>query len=377
MSLPPSNASGDRQSYNSELYVERPVSPGRGDAALEQIADWLDSRLGGSRDFPICKLEAPPGYGKSWALARFVETNRGRFESDGPWYVYMVGPTVPPAPPTHGWWRPLIESSLCGDPYHVPQDKLRDNPNAAFGNLVVALVEDLEKHSPRSHLLMILDDLDRLENLQAVEAALLRPLANLSRDHNVSILIAVRNDFRFTQVEELRQATKTLAVPLVAFEQEQARRQFERLAVEGEAAVSADRVFAALPAGSSYTWGIPALNAELAAAVAAGEVPLSGGDIEQCLAGALRLDVGAGRDLFAAAQALTQSALPDGWTLEKAAEATGKSQRDAAALVKQLRALDLIERRPNSAFNTWQLIYHWNSVFEILLALQRAPDPLR
>ena len=340
---------------------------------MDQIAAWLEDRLTGVERRAICRVEGAPGYGKSWTLERFVAQHQARLGSA----VYLFGPLMLETPPTPGWFHAQTEQFLRR-PYAF---KARYDPDAHFVNHLVALVEDLEQLDPPPHLLVIVDDVDQVSDLAEAEEKFLGPLVSLSRRHAVSLLLALRSEFGFQRVEELRQRDKYALVRLGGFDEDQAMRQLELL-IERHAASSANPLFhgsARDLAGRMYEslhpyrWGIPALNAELCsvfAAKAGGNITWTAEEQDQCILLAWRLDPASEQDRqFLAAIKRLHVAHPERWTVDHLGRALNLPLHEAARFRNRLQRLNLIERPPGAALGTYCFSAHWKDLLRAASAV--------
>jgi hypothetical protein len=373
--------------YDSSLFVPRPAGNSTEDAALSTIVNWLQRRLRGLEPKPIFRLEAPPGYGKSWTLSHLV----ARYRMEWSRRLVCVGPFLPLL--VHGdeyrayddrWRSQLIDKFLSAPPYDLPKDAFRTNKEAPFQNLIVALCEDIERLAPARHILFIIDETDQARNSLELETKLLDPLARCSVRHPVSLLLAIRSDFGFRTVEELRRESFFERYLMTPFGVKQSRQQLVMLVQslrqmsKDEAEEFVTRLLASLP---HYTWGVPALNAELCS-IALGKIgALSkfswlADDIENCLLRALRLTIPGGgqsadvsqeqddRQFLLNARRLC-SKRPEGWRLEDVRELLGFELDDAARFRNQMQRLNLVERPPSSTYGTYWFLDDWSSILKI------------
>lgn len=354
-----------RTPYSRDLYVERTGLHTGGTDPADEIAHWIRNRVSNEGACPILRLQAPPGYGKSWAIKRFLDRFPAQSQ-DAP--LLILGPLTPLPDYTPQWWRTCVEDLGVGASLNAVDAQAR----SALQNQIVALVNYLEHLQPPRHLLVIVDDVDQAVDLGDLEDKLLGPIANLALKHAVSLLIAVRSDFGFVTVEPLRRQSQFLLFPIAAFDRDQAVDQVTRLlglhgglpAIAGTAALIID----SLP--GSYTWGIPALNAALVDTGVA-KLRSSAGlwtpvELARCVVLALRLSAADDPELLNRAICFRRFAFPNGWRLADVQKAFGWGEPAAAKFRDRLYALNLIERPKGTSFGTYQISSDWNSIFEVL-----------
>jgi hypothetical protein len=374
-----------RVQYVSRLFVSRPSDGTGEDAALSAISSWLRRRLHGAESKSIFRLEAPPGYGKSWLLAHFVAS----YPADPHRRVLFFGPFTPlttaarPDEAYDGLWRTKrVEQFLSSAPFNEIVGKLRTSTDAPFQNLIIALCEDLEQHLAKYHVLFIIDEIDQARNALELEEKLLDPLARYSLSHRVSLLLAIRSDFGFRTVEQLRRPDQFERFVMGPFRYEQQyRQQMINLAMVAAMPVTEAEQFAAQLIASlpDYKWGIPALNAELGSLAlrkeTAARFEWSAEDIEACLLNTLRLasssvndsaDNGAeqwGRQLLHTARRLC-SKKPAGWRIEDVRTLFGCDEQEAADFRNNMYQLNLIQRPPDKTFGTYWFLPDWQGILQ-------------
>lgn len=375
----PSATSDGRIEYQDELFVSRPAASGSDeDAALRAIASWVQRRMQGSEEKAICRLESPPGFGKSWTLRRFVAQYQARWRET----LLIFGPFTPAHEYDAGWLSTNIDQFFCNGVYGLDKTAFRTSNLAAFQNLLVALIEDAGKLTPSRHLLFIMDDVDQAPIAEELETKLLVPLADNSARHGFSLLLAMRSDFRFRTVEQLRRPSQFERVTILPFTHRQPNQQIlTLLKVKPQAQIADSEVdifvkdlFNSL---QPYTWGVPALNAEIfhVAVRKWAERPLTWtfAEIGICLLHALRLaDTGEERDLLRCACAI-RTAHPGGWRLDDVQRVLTMEEEQAAEFRNRMYALNLVEKPPDAAFGTYRFLSDWNSILTALASRQNLP----
>lgn len=360
-----------RRTYQPSLYVPRPGGAHSGDAALSTIVAWVHDRIARRQAPSICRLEAPPGFGKSWALQRFVDQNKDALQDQ----LLIFGPFSPPAILDEKWRMAQIEKYLVEKPYELPLAHFRSGSAVPFQNLIRALMEDIERLAPRRHLLFVLDDVDQGSNQEELEKELLDPVARFSLDHEVSLLLALRSDFPFRTVEPLRRPSHFIRVVISSFTREQAEMQLLALAALPHspplsAAIAGSFVSSLIGSLPEYTWGVPALNAELLEQGMkiwnASALHWTCSDVLTCLLKAWRLDLAKKNYDFAdKACALRWSHDTPAWRVRDLGARLGLiDEYEAAEFRDRLSALNVIERPPDATYGAYQLSPDWNSIFE-------------
>jgi hypothetical protein len=382
-----------RIEYQEELFVSRPAGSNQGeDAAHQSIVDWVQRRLVRQEDRTICRLEAPPGFGKSWLLKRLVAQQPEDWRNT----LLIFGPFTPPA--KHAkydaeWHRKQIDLFFGNGKYsNITPADFRTSDRAAFQNLILALIEDAGKLFPQRHLLFIMDDVDQAPDPEELEVKLLEPLAGYSTEYGFSLLLALRSDYRFRSVEQLRRPTLFVRTRMQSFNRQQASAQIQALLSTNHTDLfpAADRdAFAGklMQSLEKYTWGIPALNAEL---LQQGVLKWTGqlsawtaDELEHCLHHALRFpelgDVDRPKAVTHLRHAcIVRQAYPDGWRLDdvqRALQPDKISEGDAAAFRNRMYALNLIEQPSDSAYGTYRFSTDWDSILTDLAASSLVRQP--
>jgi hypothetical protein len=357
---------------------------GNVDQTVDRIVEWVQKRLDGV-GAPFYRLEAPSGFGKSWSLRRFVDLHRAAYCDR----LIIMGPLLPPPDYTPDWWLARVdEHILTPGIYPITKADIRRPNEDSFQGHIYSLVEDLEAMPRGRHLLFIMDEIDHATDPEALEIMLLTPIVqHFDNKHTVSLLLALRNDHSFKQVEYLRsrKESKRRQEFVPAFVATEARQQIILLlqseVVPDDPQNLTDAILNSLP---MYTWGVPALNTELvkagAAKARAGDLVWRTQEIGDCVLLALRKDPTKMGDQTFLQQAglFRRTVSPPDWDVPYMAKKLGCNEIKASELRDQLDALGLIEKPQEATIGFYQFSEHWNSIFEAWCALDAPmPDPMR